>query len=47
MSNSNQIVKNILSMGTAEISAKGLAVIYTLYLISTIGPESNGALSFA
>ncbi|MCO5250154.1 MAG: flippase [Candidatus Kapabacteria bacterium] len=47
MSNSNQIVKNILSMGTAELSAKGLAVIYTLYLISTIGPESNGALSFA
>lgn len=34
-------------MGTAEISAKGLAVIYTIYLISTIGPESNGALSFA
>lgn len=34
-------------MGVTELSAKGLVVIYTIYLISTIGPESNGAFSFA
>jgi O-antigen/teichoic acid export membrane protein len=47
MSNTNRILKNIVSMGVTEFSAKGLAVIYTIYLISTIGPESNGAFSFA
>ncbi len=47
MSNTNRILKNIVSMGVTEFSAKGLVVIYTIYLISTIGPEGNGAFSFA
>lgn len=47
MSVSRRILKNIFSLSIAEISSKGLAFLYTIYLIRTIGPEGNGILNFA
>ncbi len=47
MSVAKNIIKNIFSLSLAEIASKGLAFVYTIYLIRTIGPESNGILNFA
>jgi len=47
MNNARNILKNIFSLSIAEMASKGLAFAYTIYLIRTIGPESNGVLNFA
>lgn len=47
MSNSRKILKNLFSLSLATFVSKGLAFIYTIYLMRTIGPESNGILNFS
>ncbi|MFA7626941.1 MAG: flippase [Candidatus Kapaibacterium sp.] len=47
MSSSKQIIKNLFSMSVAELAGKGLAVVFSIYLIKIIGPENNGALTIA
>lgn len=47
MNVAKNILKNIFSLSIAEMASKGLAFVYMIYLIRTIGPESNGVLNFA
>ncbi|HRP01120.1 MAG TPA: flippase [Candidatus Kapabacteria bacterium] len=46
MDSKTKLLKNIFSLSIAEMASKGLAIIYTIYLIKVIGPESNGILNF-
>lgn len=47
MNVAKQIVKNMFSLSAAEFAGKGLAVIFTIYLIKTIGPANNGIFTSA
>lgn len=47
MSVSKQILKNMFSLTAAELAGKGLAFVFTIYLLRTIGPENNGILTQA
>lgn len=42
-----QILKNTFSLTAAELAGKGLAMVFTLYLIRTIGPANNGVFTVA
>ena len=47
MSESRQVLKNILGLGSAELISKAIAVVYTIYFLRIIGPEGNGIINFA
>lgn len=42
-----QILKNTFSLTAAELAGKGLAMVFTIYLIRTIGPANNGVFTVA
>ncbi len=42
-----QILKNTFSLTAAELAGKGLAMVFTVYLIRTIGPANNGVFTVA
>lgn len=47
MTVAKQILKNTFSLTAAEIAGKGIAMLFTIYLIRTIGPENNGVYAVA
>ncbi|MBX3043867.1 MAG: flippase [Candidatus Kapabacteria bacterium] len=47
MSVGRQILKNTFSLTAAELAGKGLAIIFTIYLIRVIGPANNGVFTLA
>lgn len=47
MSVAKQILKNTFSLTAAELAGKGLAIIFSIYLIRIIGPANNGIFTVA